>query len=176
MDLIDKLPSLYDNDITKPIQASFNIETNILSEEVENALIEVLSVDDSVKYIDYWEKMLGITNINLDIQTRQENVKAKMRTRGTSTLSVIKNICEAYSNGQVAIIIDDANYSFKVKFVGSIGIPKALDEIQRVIDEIKPCHLAHNFEYVYNTYLMLNSKTNLQLKTRTYKQMREVAL
>ena len=38
MSLINKLPSFYDNYITKPIQDSFAVEANSINDEVENTL------------------------------------------------------------------------------------------------------------------------------------------
>ena len=105
MSLITKLPSFYDNDITRPIQNSFTVEANSINDEVENTLNQFF-VDSATYGLDKWEKMLGISKNTFDIQTRRENIKAKMRSRGTTTVSVIKNICEAYSNGTVEIIVN----------------------------------------------------------------------
>ena len=124
MSLINKLPSFYDNDITKPIQNSFTVEANSINDEVENTLNQFY-VDSATFGLDKWEKMLGISKNNNDIQTRRENIKAKMRSRGPTSIEVIKNICEAYSYGEVEIVVDHANYSFEINFVGSIGVPKA---------------------------------------------------
>ena len=119
MSLINKLPSFYDNDITKPIQDSFSVEANSINDEVENTLNQFY-VDSATFGLDYWEKMLGISKNNNDIQTRRENIKAKMRSRGTTSIEVIKNICEAYSNGEVEVIVNHSDYSFGIDFVGSI--------------------------------------------------------
>ena len=124
MSLINKLPSFYDNDITKPIQDSFTVEANLMNDKVEKTL-EQFFVDSATYGLDYWEKMLGISKNNNDIQTRRENIKARMRSRGTTTVSFIKNICEAYSNGEVDIIVNHSDYSFVIDFIGTIGIPMA---------------------------------------------------
>ena len=122
MSLINKLPSFYENDIVKSIQNSFTVEANSINDEVENTLNQFF-VDSATYGIDKWEKMLGISKNNNDIQTRRENIKAKMRSWGATTVSVIKNICEAYSNGIVEVIVNHSDYSFVVDFVGSIGVP-----------------------------------------------------
>jgi hypothetical protein len=176
LELIDKLPSFYvENDIVKAIQNALSIEANILKDEVEN-LLNQMNVDTSTYGLDYWENMLNVDSKSFDIQTRKENIKAKMRTKGASTIATIKNICEAYSNGTVNIIENPTGYSFKIKFIGSLGIPKAFDELDRTINEIKPCHIAHSYEYTYNTYNDLSIKTHQQLHTYTHKQLREVKL
>ena len=171
MSLINKLPSFYDNDITKPIQNSFTVEANSINDEVENTLNQFY-VDSATYGLNNWEKMLGISKNNFDIQTRRENIKAKMRSRGTTTLSVIKNICEAYSYGEVDIVVDHANYSFEVHFIGSIGIPQAFAELDKTIEEIKPCHLAHSYKFNYNTHSNLANYTHEQLANYTHEEIR----
>ena len=125
MSLINKLPSFYDNDITKPIQDSLNVESNSINDEIDNILNQFF-VDSATFGLDYWERMLGISKNNFDIDTRRENIKAKMRSRGTTTVSVIKNICEAYSNGVVEINANHSDYSFEISFISTIGVPLAL--------------------------------------------------
>lgn len=171
MSLINKLPSFYDNYITKPIQDSFTVEANLMNDKVEKTL-EQFFVDSATYGLDYWEKMLGISKNNNDIQTRRENIKAKMRSRGTTTVSFIKNICEAYSNGEVDIIVNHSDYSFVIDFIGTIGIPRAFAELDKTINEIKPCHLAHSYRFNYNTHSNLANYTHEQLANYTHDEMR----
>ena len=171
MNLINKLPSFYDNHITKPIQDSFTVEANSINDEVENTLNQFY-VDSATYGLDKWEKMLGISKNNFDYQTRRENIKAKMRSRGTTTLSVIKNICEAYSYGEVEIIVNHANYSFEINFVGSIGVPKAFAELDKTVNDIKPCHLAHSYKFNYNTHSDISKYTHEELANYTHEEIR----
>ena len=171
MSLINKLPSFYDNYITKPIQDSFTVEVNLMNDKVEKTL-EQFFVDSATYGLDYWEKMLGISKNNNDIQTRRENIKARMRSRGTTTVSFIKNICEAYSNGEVDIIVNHSDYSFVIDFIGTIGIPRAFAELDKTINEIKPCHLAHSYRFNYNTHSNLANYTHEQLANYTHDEMR----
>ena len=171
MNLINKLPSFYDNDITKPIQDSFSVEANSINDEVENTLNQFF-VDSATFGLDYWEKMLGISKNNNDIQTRRENIKAKMRSRGTTSIEVIKNICEAYSNGIVEIIVNHSDYSFEIVFVSTIGVPLSFEELDRVINEIKPCHLAHSYKFNYNTHSDISKYTHEELANYTHEEIR----
>ena len=171
MNLINKLPSFYDNNITKPIQNSFDIEVNSINDEVDNVLNQFY-VDSATLGLDYWERMLGISKNNFDIDTRRENIKAKMRSRGTTTVSAIKNICEAYSNGIVEVIVNHSDYSFIIDFVGTIGIPKAFAELDKTIEEIKPCHLAHSYKFRYNNHEYLSQFTHEYLSQFTHDDLR----
>ena len=171
MDLINKLPYFYKNKITKSIQDGLSVEYNSVSEEISNTLTQ-LFVDSATYGLDSWEKMLGISKNNFDYQTRRENIKAKMRSRGTTTLSVIKNICEAYSYGEVDIVVDHANYSFEVHFIGSIGVPKAFAELDKTVNDIKPCHLAHSYKFRYNNHEYLSQFTHEYLSQFTHDDLR----
>ena len=171
MAYIDNINNNFDNPITKPIIDVLEIEENILNECIESTLNQFY-VDSATYGLDYWEKMLGISKNNNDIQTRRENIKARMRSRGTTTVSVIKNICEAYSNGEVDIIVNHSDYSFVIDFIGTIGIPRAFAELDKTINEIKPCHLAHSYRFNYNTHSNLANYTHEQLANYTHDEMR----
>ena len=171
MNLINKLPSFYDNYITKPIQDSFSVEANSINDEVENTLNQFY-VDSATYGLDKWEAMLGISKNNFDILTRRENVKAKMRSKGTTTFTMIKKLCEAYSNGIVEINVDHSNYSFEIVFISTIGVPLSFEELDRVINEIKPCHLAHSYKFNYNTHADLSKFTHEQLANYTHDEIR----
>ena len=171
MSLINKLPSFYDNDIVKPIQNALNIEADSINSSVEDTLNQFF-VSNATYGLDNWEKMLGISKNNFDYVTRRENIKAKMRSRGTTSIAVIKNICEAYSNGEVDVIVNHSDYSFVIKFVGSIGIPQAFDELDKTIENIKPCHLAHSYEFTYNAHSKLSKFTHEELSRFTHEELR----
>lgn len=171
MAYIDNINHNFDNPITKPIIDALEIEDSILNECIEDTRNQFF-VESATWGLDKWESMLGISKNNNDIQTRRENIKAKMRSRGTSTLSVIKNICEAYSNGIVEIIVNHSDYSFVIDFVGSIGTPKAFAELDKTIEEIKPCHLAHSYKFNYNTHADLSKFTHEQLANYTHDEIR----
>ena len=171
MNLINKLPSFYENDITKPIQDSFTVEANSINDEVENTLNQFY-VDSATYGLDKWEKMLGISKNNNDIQTRRENIKAKMRSRGATSIDVIKNICEAYSNGVVEININHSDYSFEISFISTIGVPLSFEEMDRVVNEVKPCHLAHSYKFNYNTHSDISKYTHEQLANYTHAEIR----
>ena len=171
MNLINKLPSFYENDIVKPIQNALDVEADSINNAVEDTLNQFF-VDDATWGLNKWEKMLGISKNTFDIQTRRENIKAKMRSRGTTSIDVIKNICEAYSYGEVDIVVDHANYSFEVHFIGSIGVPKAFAELDKTIEEIKPCHLAHSYKFRYNNHEYLGQYTHEHLSQYTHDDLR----
>ena len=171
MSLINKLPSFYENNITKSIQNSLDIESNSINENLEE-LLNQFFVNSATYGLDNWESMLGISKNNFDYVTRRENIKAKMRSRGTTSIEVIKNICEAYSNGIVEINVNHSDYSFEISFISTIGVPLSFEEMDRVVNEIKPCHLAHSYKFNYNTHSDISKYTHEQLANYTHEEIR----
>jgi hypothetical protein len=173
MSFIDNINNNYDNAITKPIIDALEIEDSILFENVED-LKNQFFVNSATYGLDNWESMLGISKNNFDYVTRRENIKAKMRSKGTTTISFIKNICEAYSNGIVDIIVDHENFVFTIDFVGSLGVPKAFAEMDKAIEEVKPCHLEHKYKFNYNTHSDISNYTYEQLANYTHEEIRNL--
>lgn len=171
MPYIDNINHNFDNPITKPFIDAFEIEENILNETVESIRNQFF-VDSATYGLDNWEKMLGVSKNTFDVLTRRENIKAKMRSKGTTTFTMIKNLCEAYSNGIVEINVDYKNYSFEIVFVSTIGVPLSFEELDRVINEIKPCHLAHSYKFNYNTHNDLSKYTHEELANYTHDELR----
>lgn len=171
MAYIDKINNNYENEITLPIFHALELEENILNEEVADTRNQFF-LEDATWGVDNWEKMLGIKSNNLDLDTRKENIKALMRSRGTTTIKQLKNICEGYSNGEVNIIVDHANYFFTIDFIGTIGVPKALDQLKIKLDEVKPAHLGYKFKFNYNTNKDLSKFTHEQLEKYTHDELR----
>lgn len=171
MPYIDNINHNFDNPITKPFIDAFEIEENILNETVES-IRKQFFVDSATYGLDNWEKMLGISKNTFDVLTRRENIKAKMRSKGTTTFTMIKNLCEAYSNGIVEINVDYSNYTFEIVFVSTIGVPLSFEELDRVINEIKPCHLAHSYKFNYNTHSDISKYTHEELANYTHEEIR----
>lgn len=94
---------------------------------------------------------------------------------------MIQDVASSYSNGEVDVIEDNANYRFIIKFVGVKGIPANMADLTLTIEEIKPAHLAFEFEFTYLTWNEFDnySKTsdewdNLNLTWDEFETYREV--
>ena len=88
------------------------------------------------------------------------------------TKQMIENVAKSYSNGEVEVIENIADYSFKVKFVGSKGIPDNMADLTLTINEIKPAHLSFCFEYTYNTWNDIADMTWDEASVYTWEQLR----
>lgn len=148
-DIYSRFPKLLQNEIDKPLMDSLDIEVDNMKAAYLD-LFNQFFVSTATWGLRYWENLVKIeTNKNLSYETRRSNVLAEMRTRDITTVEVIKSVSEAYSNGECQVIENYENYSFIIKFIGSRGIPEALSELDKVIQKIKPAHLAHKYEYSF---------------------------
>ena len=173
-DLIKYLPTYYKT--SKVIQSI----TEAQSAEIElfqTNLTEMLKqyfVDAATYTLEDWEKELGIpVDATKPAEYRRSVIKSKLRGSGTVTVNLIKNVAESFSNGEVDVIEDNTNYQFTIKFVGTLGIPPNMDDLERVIKDIKPAHLGYTFSYTYNTHQVLSAFTHAQLAAYTHIQLRE---
>ncbi|AOY78356.1 hypothetical protein BJL90_12935 [Clostridium formicaceticum] len=149
----------------------------IQMQEFNSKLDDVLNqffVDTATFALERWEKELGIpVNNSKPAAFRRSVIKSKLRGSGTVTVNLIKNVSESYSNGEVDVIENNPNYSFTVKFVGTLGIPPNLEDLKNAIEEIKPAHLVALFQFIYNTHNTLAQFTHNQLSQYTHDQLRE---
>ncbi|MGO0901759.1 putative phage tail protein [Clostridioides difficile] len=160
MKLIDKLPSFYNNSITSKIQEAYDIELEILRETYDDTFDQFF-VDTATWGLDYWENILSIKNrFDLSIEDRRSNIKAKMRGKGTTTIEVVKAISEAYTKTNVDVEVFSNLFSFTLSFITNDCSYNTILELDKKIEEIKPCHLEHKFEMIlFNQNNMFTGST-----------------
>lgn len=150
--IYSKFTKLLQNEIDKPFMDALDIEIDKLKEAFTD-LFNQFFVSTATWGLEFWEDLVKIeTNEKLSYETRRSNVMAEMRRRDITTVEVIKKVAEAYSNGECDVIEDFEHYIFTIKFIGTKGIPAALDELDKVIKRIKPAHLDYKYEYSYLTW------------------------
>lgn len=148
MKLIDHLPSFANNEIDIQIQDALENELLTLLDE-KNDLLDQFFIDTATWGLDDWEDLLKIkTNSKLDFDTRRSNIKAKLRGKGTTTIEVIKAISEAYTKTNVDVEVFSNLFSFTLSFITNNCSYNTILELDKKIEEIKPCHLEHKFEMI----------------------------
>lgn len=139
----------------KTMEEILKQEEIILTEEENDIsnLVKEFFIGSATNSLAIWAKFAGIEdNENLDIGMRRSNIKAALKAKDITTLQVIKNVVESYTNGRCEIIENYKDYSFKIKFVSSVGVPSRIEEIKRIINKLKPAHLDYLFEFRYRTH------------------------
>lgn len=121
--------------------------------------------------IAFREQLYGINPTGLTLEERRTNILAKERGGLGATPSLLQLSLLAYGY-DVEIIENFADYSFTVKFVDTLGIPSNIADLQIIIENLKPAHLAISYEYIYNTNNFLSAYTHNELTAYTYEQVR----
>lgn len=173
MDLMKLLPDIYeDNNTMKILQKNLSENINNLSKSL-NETIDQGFISSATNLLSRYEKIYGLeVDISKSNDFRRERIKAKLRGQGTTTKELIKNVVSSFSNGDVEVIEDSANYTFKIKFVGVKGIPSNMADLILTIEEIKPAHLSFSFEYSYNTWSDIKKSTWQNIKIDTWQNLK----
>lgn len=171
--LINLLPVFYLKSIeVQDIQGGFDIEVDKLKAATDDMFAQMF-VDTATWGLDYWEKYLAIpVDLTKPYDFRRTRIKSKLRGQGTTTVNLIKNVSESFSNGTVDVIENNSDYSVTIKFVSVLGIPPNISDLQSAIEDIIPAHLSFSFAYTYNTYNDLKIHTYSSLSTYTYEGLR----
>jgi len=107
-------------------------------------------VDTATWALDYYEKDLGIvTDYTKDYDSRRSVIKSKWRGNGKLTSTLIKIVCDAFTNGDVQVTYDGIIH---VKFTSVIGTPPNMGDLKNAVEQIKPAYKL--LEYLYS-YLMI---------------------
>ncbi|WP_455822994.1 YmfQ family protein [Clostridium butyricum] len=159
VDLSKYVPQdIYNSNVFNKIYKSQEYQLGVLYWQIDD-LLKQCFIDTATWGLVYWEEEYGIvTNLNYSYEERREVVKAKKRGQGTCSKSLIKNVAEAFSGGECNVLENTAPYTFTIQFVGIKGIPKNMQGLINVIDEIKPAHLIYDFKYTYTSWDYLDSK------------------
>ncbi|TYA12820.1 DUF2313 domain-containing protein [Paenibacillus faecis] len=144
------LPGYYEN--SRIMSSDMNAKGAEL-DELYRALNETLDqffVRTATWGLDRWEQELGLTtDKEKPLEQRRALVESKLRGAGQFSGRLVKNVAEAYDGGTVDVTFAPSEWSFTVKFVDTIGIPPNLDDLRAMIEEIKPAHLAVEYEFSY---------------------------
>lgn len=153
MDLMTFLPPFYEGNASmEELQTILSKDINTLASKFSET-IDQCFVNTATSLLSRYEKIYGLqVDVSKSDEFRRERIKAKIRGTGTVTKQMIIDTARSYSNGEVEVIEDPANYSFKIKFVGTRGIPANMADLTLTIEEIKPAHLSYIFEFTYITW------------------------
>ena len=125
------------------------------------------------KWLPLWEAAYGIpSDQGKSLADRRSRLLSKLRGAGTTTPEQIRQAVSAFANSDCEIIEDLANYSFTVKFVGTVGIPPNIADVKAAIEEIKPAHLAYTLLYLFYCWQDYAAQTWGNVSTKTWAEMK----
>lgn len=171
MDLKTVLPPCYDDNKT---MIELQDILSRYSDDGEAALQKVVDesfVNTAEETLNRMEEILGLPyQAETEVQYRRERIRAKLLGQGTTTVALVKNIAEQFTNGTVDVTEENEQYNVIITFTGTIGIPPALASLKTALREIIPAHLAINYVIIYNTYQDLEPYTYEHLEQYTYQE------
>ena len=167
--MLEKMPGYYRkskvmNDLIHSIENEFErlkSETTL----TENQFFVILSDRDMKNH----EEDVGlIPDTSADIETRQGRVLSKLRGTGTVTKTMMKNVAASFVNGDIEIIEYPSEYCFAVKFTSKTGVPYNIADIQAMIEEIKPAHLAVEYIFTYRLWQDILDEIQIWTTAKNY--------
>ena len=152
------------NDLIHSIENEFErlkSETTL----TENQFFVILS-DRDIK--NHEEDVGLISDTSADIETRRGRVLSKLRGTGTVTKTMMKNVAASFVNGDIEIIEYPSEYCFAVKFTSKTGVPYNIADIQAMIEEIKPAHLAVEYIFTYRLWQDILDEIRIWTTAKNY--------
>lgn len=179
--LIDYVPPYYDELLeSSEILSAEDAEFVRLNVSIDDLLLQ-FNVSTATWGLREWERICGITtDTNKTLGERRSNVKARLRGYGVVTVEHIKNIADGYYGGETEITERYADYVIVIKFTSSYGIPSNLTDLQDVLREFIPAHLAIEYKFKFVTYGMLKSTIltygEIKANGKTYEELKNGGL
>lgn len=167
--MFNNLPAYYrKSKVFSDIERSVKNEFERLRNEIEiteNQFFVILTDRD----IKTHETEVGLTpGLSADIETRRGRILSKLRGTGTVSKTMMKNVAASFVNGDIEIIEYPSEYCFAVKFTSRTGVPYNLADIQKVIEDIKPAHLAVEYIFTYRLWQDVMDALQLWETVNTY--------
>lgn len=177
MKLMEYLPWYYqENEKMRILQETIEIAVKKY-EDKQKEMIDNCFIQTATTLLSRYETILQLDiSSEKENEFRRERLKAKVRGRGATTKQLIQEVAKSFSNGEVEVIEDNKNSCFFVKFVGTLGVPANIKDLQITIEEIKPAHLSFEFIYTYNTWNNLERLTWEQAIAHTWEEIRTVRI
>jgi len=165
--MINSAPYYYQySEVYKAIQQAQADEYDSVEEKNED-LRKQLYILTATWGLKYWEQALGITTVETDsYEIRRSRVLSKWRGFGNFSATLVKSVCEAYTNGEVDVTIDIPNYEITIQFVSNIGVPPNLWDLQTLIDNIVHAHLGVVYKLRYLTITKVEALTIDEVQAR----------
>ena len=104
-------------------------------------------VDTATWALDLYERELGIaTDYIKPLDFRRSVIKSKWRGSGKLNSTLIKTVCDAFTNGDVQVTFDGIIH---VEFISVFGIPPNLEDLNVAVEQIKPAYLWLDYLFSY---------------------------
>ncbi len=153
MRLLDYLrPALRESPEVRAILAGLQGGLDRAWDMLEDARAQ-LDVSTATWAAALWEEALGLpTEVDRPLDFRRSRVTSKLRGAGTTTVEMLRNVAESFSQGKAEVEEHPERCTFTVHFVDALGLPPNLRDLKAAIEELKPAHLAVEYEAALKTW------------------------
>lgn len=155
--MIEMLPYYYRKsqvvtDIYDTIQKALDVLNTDIS-ELERDLFIATTVD-----FTRHEEDVGLEQVSTDAETKRARVISRLQGSKLLTLSELERIVTDYDKTGCTITESYEDYIVTIIFSGRKGRPYNFDQIQSIIEELKPAHLKINYVFLKNTWGDIKTK------------------
>lgn len=128
--------------------------------------------------LKYWEQMLNIPTIVADgYEIRRSRVLSKWRSAGNFSAAQVRSIAEAFSNGEVRVVIRVPEQEVIITFIGVRGLPPNLEDLQDAIEKVVLAPLGVKYVFTFLTWRELDNKNltweQLEALNMTWEELEE---
>lgn len=151
--LLSHMPDYYStSDLTKNILESLSNELNRYLDNCKSMRKELL-IHTSESTLDKYELdvVLPVSD-NYETSYRISKIISKIRGQGIITIQRIKDIAEAYSNGEVEVDKSPSEFRLIITFTGTKGIPPNLQDLKDILNSLKASDWIIDFKFTYLTW------------------------
>jgi Uncharacterised protein conserved in bacteria (DUF2313) len=147
-EITDYLPRFYDDfqQVVVMLKTEANEFTRVRAKL--NEILDQFYVETATYGLDRWESLTDIEYLEQrSIPSRRHYINAKLRGVGTVTPALLKSIVDSFYTAE--IYEEPSEYKVRIKLVGKRGIPRNLEDIEAVVNDVIPAHLQPYFEFTY---------------------------
>lgn len=84
------------------------------------------------------------------LDERRSQLQAKWQGASKCTLEAMQAVCNAWRDATIKL--EFINGRIRVIFISPIGVPPDLNALQNALEEVKPAHLAIEYQFMYKTW------------------------
>lgn len=133
---------------------------NALKNENEKIVVSINDLNkfilfslESEKIVKQWEIYLNLPDMpNWSLQDRRERIIYTINSNEICTVDFLKRQAMVFTNGEIDVIEDFANYHFVIQFTNMLGVPPNIENFREMVNVNKPAHLTYEIKYRYRTW------------------------
>lgn len=175
--LIYKISKVARNSLQRDLIRSLEVLHDLAITDIERYKELIFVPFFNEKQLEKYEKFMDLSiEKGWSLNDRRDRVIYTLLSKSTFTLETLKEQAKIFTNGEIEVIEDYADYSFTIQFMSIVGISSNINNFERFIELNKPAHLNYALKFRYNTHKQIAYKLHSELKNKTHKEILETRL